>query len=443
MRGGGLSRRPGSGHGPVCDSAGATDCSQLCSERAQSSDDRELLLPVMGRGPACRPSGPCLAPPSCRPLPTASSRCSSRSSSWSPATIVGYEALARWTDPRLSDVSRVFQEAREGGYLAELDWPCRAAAFAGALAAGLDTRHALFVNVEPTSVRTGDAPAPFQPVLRRAERELRVVVELTERSLLDGPANVLALVSWARERGWRVALDDVGAHPDSLALLPLIAPDVIKLDLNLIQQTPSRDQARTITAVMAHAERTGATLLAEGIETEAHLDQALSLGATLGQGWLLGYPGPLVPTGPGIPLTVPRPQAPVAADTVRPGGHAGEHADGHPPAAGPAVPPAGDPGDQRDGPAGAAVGVPDGRPVHRRDRPPLQPAGPDLPDRRGARRRHAGPAGSGRPWRSPVAGRPAHRRVDRRPDRRALRRGVHRARHRRRRAGGRSAGSSS
>jgi hypothetical protein len=112
-------------------------------------------------------------------------------------------------------------------------------------------------------------------------------------------------VRWARERGWGVALDDVGANPDSLALLPFIAPDVIKLDLNLIQRTPTHDQARTITAVMAHAERTGATLLAEGIECVAHREQALSMGATLGQGWLLGYPGPLVPASGGAVVTFP------------------------------------------------------------------------------------------------------------------------------------------
>lgn len=43
----------------------------------------------------------------------------------------------------------------------------------------------------------------------------------------------------------------------------------------------------------AHTERTGAKVLAEGIETEAHLETALSLGSTLGQGWLFGRPGPL------------------------------------------------------------------------------------------------------------------------------------------------------
>jgi EAL domain-containing protein (putative c-di-GMP-specific phosphodiesterase class I) len=216
--------------------------------------------------------------------------------------VVGYEALARWEDPEMSDVSRVFREAREGGYLSELDWSCRIAAFQGALSAGLDTRHALFVNVEPTSLREGTVPDELAAVLEAAQRRLRVVIELTERSLLESPANVLWLVAWARERGWGVALDDVGAHPDSLALLPFVAPDVIKLDLHLIQQTPSRDQARTITAVMAHSEQTGAAILAEGIETELHREQAISLGATLGQGWLFGYPGPLDATGEGTTI---------------------------------------------------------------------------------------------------------------------------------------------
>jgi EAL domain-containing protein (putative c-di-GMP-specific phosphodiesterase class I) len=227
--------------------------------------------------------------------------------------VAGYEALARWDDPAMSDVSRVFQDARSGGYLAELDWTCRLAAFDGALAAGLDRRHALFVNVEPTSLRQGEAPEGFAQLVRRAQEELRVVVEFTERSLLEGTSNVLWLVSWARAHGWGVALDDVGANPDALALLPMIAPDVIKLDLRLIEQTPSREQARTITGVMAHAEHTGALILAEGIETEAHLEQALALGAVLGQGWLLGRPGPLAPAGEAADIEFPAAPPPAPA----------------------------------------------------------------------------------------------------------------------------------
>ena len=48
-----------------------------------------------------------------------------------------------------------------------------------------------------------------------------------------------------------------------------------------------------INAVRAEAERSGAVILAEGIETEAHLRRAEAIGARLGQGWLFGRPGPL------------------------------------------------------------------------------------------------------------------------------------------------------
>ena len=66
-------------------------------------------------------------------------------------------------------------------------------------------------------------------------------------------------------------------------------------------------------AVMAHSERTGAIILAEGIETPGHLDQALALGATLGQGWLLGRPGPLVkPPTPNWPIVRAHPNPPIA-----------------------------------------------------------------------------------------------------------------------------------
>ncbi len=48
-------------------------------------------------------------------------------------------------------------------------------------------------------------------------------------------------------------------------------------------------------AVNAEAERSGAIVLAEGIETAQHLRTARAFGATLGQGWLFGRPGPLPP----------------------------------------------------------------------------------------------------------------------------------------------------
>jgi hypothetical protein len=78
--------------------------------------------------------------------------------------------------------------------------------------------------------------------------------------------------------------------------MPLLQPDVIKLDLSLVQRRPDRTVAEIMNAVNAHAEATGAVVLAEGIETNAHVDIARALGARLGQGWLLGRPAPHLST---------------------------------------------------------------------------------------------------------------------------------------------------
>jgi DICT domain-containing protein len=93
--------------------------------------------------------------------------------------------------------------------------------------------------------------------------------------------------------------------------MPLLRPDVIKLDLRLVQDQPTTEVAEIVNAVNAQRERTGAIVLAEGIETEEHLATARALGATVGQGWLFGRPGPLEPPAapPARPLAVVAPAA--------------------------------------------------------------------------------------------------------------------------------------
>jgi EAL domain-containing protein (putative c-di-GMP-specific phosphodiesterase class I) len=173
--------------------------------------------------------------------------------------VVGAEALARWPGLGLSpDVA--FEYARRADRVEELDTKCQRAAVAAL-----------------TERSTGP----------------KLVAEITERALTHNPAELLRSLRQMRDRGCGIALDDVGAVPDSLSLLPFLAPDVIKLDISLVQRWPDGGQARILTAVAAYAEQSGATVLAEGIETEAHLQQSLALGATLGQGWYFSRPGPL------------------------------------------------------------------------------------------------------------------------------------------------------
>jgi EAL domain-containing protein (putative c-di-GMP-specific phosphodiesterase class I) len=207
--------------------------------------------------------------------------------------VVAYEALARGPKgSSLAGPAELFGTARRVGRLAEVDWLCRIRALEGALAAGLAAPTVLFVNVEP-EVLESDPPAGADELLDATGHRLRVVVELTERALTDRPADLLAMVEAVRRRGWAVALDDVGADARSLALVPLLRPDVVKLDLNLVQRRPDLAIAEIVSAVSAYAESSGAVVLAEGIETHAHRQVAAGMGARLGQGWLLGRPAPL------------------------------------------------------------------------------------------------------------------------------------------------------
>jgi EAL domain-containing protein (putative c-di-GMP-specific phosphodiesterase class I)/DICT domain-containing protein len=210
--------------------------------------------------------------------------------------IVGFEALARGPDgsPWASPAS-LFAGAAAAGRLPELDWMCRAAAIHGAAAASLDAQVALFINVEPASNRI-PVPDDFAEAVATARAgRWPIIAEITERAIAGDPDGLLTTVDGLRRRNRHVALDDVGADPASQAIMPLLRPDVIKLDRAIIAD-PHTDHAKAvIAAVRAEAGRDGgaAIILAEGIETPGHLAAARSIGATLGQGFLLGRPAPL------------------------------------------------------------------------------------------------------------------------------------------------------
>ena len=226
--------------------------------------------------------------------------------------VIGFEALARGPDDSpFAMPTAMFEYAYRARRASELDWICRAAAFRAALNAALPPDFTLFVNAEPAALRA-ECPPDLLETIRTGISELNIVIELTERYLADDPAAVLDAVASARAEGLGVAIDDVGAEPASLAMMPLVHPDIIKLDLSLIQGSPDIAVARTINGVLAEVERTGAIVLAEGVETPEHTDMALAMGATLGQGWRYGRPRPLADhwprkRSPALPLLRPEP----------------------------------------------------------------------------------------------------------------------------------------
>lgn len=215
---------------------------------------------------------------------------------------IAFEALAR--GPAGTPMERpdlLFGTARDLGLVQELDWICRATAMDTAMQAGFGTALTLFINVEPDVAATR-APEDLYFTFKRAQQDLRIVLEVTERALLERPAELLHWLSYARKRWWGVALDDVGATSESLALLPFVRPDVVKLNAHLVRNVHDDEDKRVLEAVHEYAQRTGALVLSEGIEEPEDAERAThELGAQLGQGWLFGRPRDL-------PAKLPRPR---------------------------------------------------------------------------------------------------------------------------------------
>lgn len=215
--------------------------------------------------------------------------------------VVAHEALTRGPAGPLQSPAALFAAARSSGLLAELDQACLRAALR-ATHACFDVPSTVFINVEPEVLdfsAVGDLASTLVP-------GVRIVLEVTERAVAARPAELLHTVAQVRDLGWGIALDDVGAEPASLAFMSLLQPDVVKLDMSLVQGTPTAASAAVMHAVNAYAERSGAWVLAEGIETEAHLTAARALGAALGQGWRYGRPATAAEPTSNAGLLLPR-----------------------------------------------------------------------------------------------------------------------------------------
>ncbi|KUL23632.1 sensor domain-containing phosphodiesterase [Actinoplanes awajinensis] len=199
--------------------------------------------------------------------------------------VVAFEALLRGpAGSPLQSPMALLDAARVTDRLADLERASLLSSLQDAATMSPARPVTLFVNLEPSTL-TQRLDVVLDALATRAPH-VQVVVEITERALAEDVAGILAGAERLRAAGCAIALDDVGVHPESLAFIPLLRPEVVKLDLKLLRTVKDPATVTVAGAVRAYAEQAGAEVVAEGIETPDDLTRALVLGATLGQGWL-------------------------------------------------------------------------------------------------------------------------------------------------------------
>lgn len=198
---------------------------------------------------------------------------------------VGYEALSRFTGFGPIEPPDVwFARARSAGLGVELELAAARAALSRLPDLPADTYLSLNLS-EPTltSAVLTDALAG-QPLHR-------IVLELTEETALIDADRLARRLRPLQRAGARVAVDDTGSGYAGLRQVLAVSPDVLKIDRDLVQGI-DRDSARqALTWALAwFGSKTGAAVVAEGVETRAELNALASLGIRYVQGYYLGRP---------------------------------------------------------------------------------------------------------------------------------------------------------
>ena len=209
--------------------------------------------------------------------------------------IAGFEALVRWTHPERGPISPA-----EFVTLAEetsLIVPVGEYVFDIACAAARDFIDAagrpLFVAVN-VSARQLREPGLLERVIARVDAaglpRGSIKIEITESQAMD-PVLMQGFIALCHGHGVKVALDDFGTGYSHLTQMHLLPFDTIKIDQGFVRNMLDDPRSMAIVeTIVAMAKSLDASIVVEGIESEAELAVLKRLGCDYAQGWLVGKP---------------------------------------------------------------------------------------------------------------------------------------------------------
>ena len=210
--------------------------------------------------------------------------------------IKSVEALVRWSDPILGDVSpgKFIPIAERSGLIVPIsDFVLRRACrdISRLPIEGL----CLSVNISAIDFYLSDVNQAVWHALHESGLDSsRLTIEITESFILGKSENDLSQIERLRQMGVRVSLDDFGTGYSSLSYLHSFPLDCIKIDQSFVRRIVCDEKVRAIVkAIIDIARGLDVYTVAEGVETAAQAGILIELGATHLQGYYFGKPMPL------------------------------------------------------------------------------------------------------------------------------------------------------
>ena len=211
--------------------------------------------------------------------------------------IVGAEALIRWHDPELGEVSPedFVPLAEESGMIVEIgNWVMETACADVKRWRALPGCEAMYmaINLSTRQFRGKDIVGNIESVLaRHGLRGDCLELEITERLLMKDVPHVIAILNRFKEMGIRLSIDDFGTGYSSLSYLKRFPFDVLKIDKAFINDIGSDPDGQALCdAIVAMAHSLGLGIIGEGVETREQYEFLLARGTETLQGYYISRP---------------------------------------------------------------------------------------------------------------------------------------------------------
>ncbi len=210
-----------------------------------------------------------------------------------------FEALTRYVDPELGPISApsLIARAKSLGLMNELTKQVITKALDAAeqFRALAPTVDCMTVNLELGQISDSEL-GPFIREAAAAHPDIKLCIELNERSLRTVNDELRRDAERLQEAGVILALDDYGSDDSVVGALVHFPMDILKIDRGLIDNLKDARQREVVKALQGFGDNLGHTVIVEGIETREMADVLQGLGVRDAQGYYFGRPQPFAVT---------------------------------------------------------------------------------------------------------------------------------------------------
>jgi diguanylate cyclase (GGDEF)-like protein len=215
--------------------------------------------------------------------------------------IIGAEALIRWRHPKLGLLPPIdfLEVAEKSDLIIDIDkWVFKKVAnlITEWQHSGIDLQGVIFsINFSARMFYMTDLAEQLQVILDETDcQPNQLLLEITERDMMRDFQTCSRTIEILHSKGYKIAIDDFGTGYSSLSVLKNLSADCVKLDRSFIEDINSSKVDYEITcAVLKLAQILDFLVIAEGLETQNHVETLRQIGCKYAQGYFFSRPLPI------------------------------------------------------------------------------------------------------------------------------------------------------